>query len=110
MKPAKFHRIFYILMALCLVLPQTVSFGAPQTQTQKVGNASLQNGGTEPPLAIHSPKNNGEEDAGLPDDPFGRANWFYSQRTAGDPSLNFSIADAARLRSQAADQVLQEKS
>jgi uncharacterized repeat protein (TIGR01451 family) len=109
MKPAKFHRIFYILMALCLILPQSVSFGAPQTQSQKAGNASLQNGATDPPLVFRPPKDNGEEDGGLPDDPFGRADSFYSLRTAGDPSVNFTMADAAKLRSQAADQVIQEK-
>jgi uncharacterized repeat protein (TIGR01451 family) len=109
MKPAKFHRIFYVLMALCLALPQTVSFGAPQAQIQKAGSKLQQEGGTDPLPVIRSPKNNGEEDAGLPDNPFGRADWFYGQRTAGDPSLNFTVADAAKLRSQAADQVLQEK-
>jgi uncharacterized repeat protein (TIGR01451 family) len=109
MKHFKFHRVFYILMALCLILPQSVSFGAPPAQSQKAGTVSLQDGPTEPPLAIQQPKDNGEENAGEPDDPFGRADWFYGQRTAGDPSLNFTVADAAKLRSQAADQVLQEK-
>jgi uncharacterized repeat protein (TIGR01451 family) len=109
MKPFKFHRIFYILMALCLVLPQSVSFGAPQAQSQKAGNALQQNGPSVPPLTIYPQKNNGVEDGGLPDDPSARADSFYSKRTAGDPGVNFTMADAAKLRSQAADQVLQEK-
>jgi uncharacterized repeat protein (TIGR01451 family) len=110
MKPAKFHRIFYILMALSLILPQSISFGAPQSQTQKAGSAVLQNGDTDPPLVIRPPKDNGEDEGeGIPDDPFGRADSFYSKRTAGDTSLNFTLADAAKLRSEAANKVLQEK-
>jgi uncharacterized repeat protein (TIGR01451 family) len=109
MRPANFHRIFYLLVAFCLLLPQSVGAGAPQNRTPKVRSITLQNSATQPPPVIRPPKDNGEENGGLPDNPFGRADWFYGQRTAGDPSLNFTVADAARLRSQAADQVLQEK-
>jgi uncharacterized repeat protein (TIGR01451 family) len=109
MKPTKFHRVLYILVAFCLVLPQSVGVGAPQAQAQKNGNTILQNGATGLQPAIRSQKGNGEEDGGLPDDPSGRADWFYGLRTAGDPNLNFNIADAAKLRAQAAGQVLQEK-
>jgi uncharacterized repeat protein (TIGR01451 family) len=109
MKPVKFHRIFYILMALCLTLPQSISFGAPQAQSQNVSSILQQNGATDPPLTIYPQKDNGEANGGLPDDPSGRADSFYSKRTAGDPSVNFTLADAAKLRSQAADQVLQDK-
>ena len=109
MQPAKFHRILYILVAFCLVLPQSIRAGAPQVQIQQAGTTVLQDGAKGPQPAIHPQKGNSEEDGRLPDDPSGRADWFYGMRTAGDPSLNFNLADAAKLRAQAAGQVLQEK-
>ncbi|HZY45807.1 MAG TPA: hypothetical protein VFF70_13795, partial [Anaerolineae bacterium] len=37
-------------------------------------------------------------------DPLLRDEWFYDRRTAGDPSVHFTMADAAALRAKAAEQ------
>jgi len=91
----KFYRWFALLLILGLALPQAQGFAAPLPATgQPHGISSL------------APQAGGGVD---PDAPDARGEWFYAWREAGDPNTAFSLAQAAELRAQAAQQIITAK-
>ena len=92
-RSAKLYRWFALLLIICLALPQSRGYASPQTDSnlpQKVGNPARMNGA-----------GGGEQDS-----PQERNDWFYAWREAGDPNVGFTLAQAADLRAQAAQQMI----
>ncbi len=55
------------------------------------------------PTGPNAPTNGGEEE--IEGDPLVRDDWFYTTRAAHDPNVDFTLADAAALRADAANQL-----
>ncbi len=92
-RSAKLYRWFALLLIICLALPQSHGYASPQTDSdlpQKVGNPARMNG----------------DGGGEQDSPQERNDWFYAWREAGDPNVGFTLAQAADLRAQAAQQMI----
>jgi len=109
MKKVKIHRFFAVLMAFCLMLPQSIGMAMSPPKVNATANPPNSPSGSDLPLISNQPKDGGDGEGDLGDNPLERAEWFYSFRTAGNPNVDFTIQDAASLRAQAAQTVLSEK-
>jgi len=94
-----------------MVAPQTagpvaaMQLAAPSPSNQPSRPATA---GTQPYIVHPKGQPNNQPDADK-DDPTARDDAYYSRRIAGDPSANFTMADAAMARAQAAQQLLGEE-
>ncbi len=111
--------IFAMLLAIVGVTPASASF-SPNKTTQAILNASGSDEDVLPPtermisereaaVAACATDPDPEEcvaeaEGEREGDPNLRDEWYYSRRVAGDPSVNFTMGQAAALRAQAADQ------
>jgi hypothetical protein len=111
MKRKSIYRLLFVLLTVCLSLPQSVgAFGSQPASIQR--GIQSQKSAASGEIIPRPPKNEkGREEEGgeLGDNPEARADWFYGLRTAGNPNVPFSIEDAAQKRAEAAEQVLNEK-
>ena len=92
MRSARLYRWFALMLVVCLALPLSLGYAAAQPAP-----ALLQ------PGAKLAPQAGGTQD---PDSPDARGEWFYAWREAGNPNAGFSLAQAAELRAQAAQQMI----
>ena len=92
MRSARLYRWFALLLVVCLALPLSLGYAAAQPAP-----ALAQ------PGAKLGPQAGGTQD---PDSPDARGEWFYAWREAGNPNAGFSLAQAAELRAQAAQQMI----
>ncbi|MBI3943388.1 MAG: CHRD domain-containing protein [Chloroflexi bacterium] len=103
-------RLVISLMAVLLMVPLLISPVAavqPAAQGEATSLTPATDTDDPPPLPpIKNPELEDEEDA---DEPYERAEAFYAPRTAGDPDVKFTLADAAVKRAKAAEQVLQQQ-
>ena len=90
--------IVLLLVTTFLVAPATGG-ASSQISGQPTLRAADNNGDDGPPAPINRRKGYRQP---TQDDPYARDDWFYSRRTAGDP--NFSVAQAAEKRAEAAQQ------
>src|SRR5512135_329360 len=84
-----------ILVAAIGIVPASASF---------TGRTALTKPGSDEvvlPLPLKLQSHQVQEIEG---NPLLRDEWYYDRRTAGDPSVNFTMAEAATLRAKAAEQ------
>ena len=99
------HLLTVLAMTLSLVgaLPASAMFTSSQADST-VSNGQLAPIGEEPTVQPAPKAKDGGGEGEVEGDPALRDEWYYSRRVAGDPSAHFTMADAATLRAQAAEQ------
>ena len=105
------YRLLFVVLTVCLALPQSVGALSLQPVSVQTAIQSQKQAGSGEPIPRPPKYDKGQEDdeGDLADEPEERAEWFYGLRTAGDPNVPFSIEDAAQKRAEAAQQVINEK-
>ena len=105
--------IVAMLFAVIGIVPASASL--PSLTSGSASSASLKQLGTNNGDAAeglnlaakikHSPNKDGGDEGEIEGDPLVRDDWFYSVRSAHDPSVDFTLSDAAALRADAANQL-----
>ncbi len=105
---SNWYRLLVTLIVVSLVLPPLLSSVAMARQPSDPESASPNSPPTDPDDPILKPPRKKQPQV-REGDPLERDDWFYSRRTAGDPNVKFTLADAAVKRAEAAQQVIAMK-